>query len=78
MKRVLGILPITLSLCGTMMFSTLTYTAINMLKGEYQVEISLNSKGFIIKSDIDKTQCQPIEDIAKKQESTNSAQKTIN
>ncbi|WP_251958246.1 hypothetical protein [Nostoc commune] len=78
MKRELGILQITLSLCGVMMFGTVIYAAINMVNGQYQVEISLNTKGLIIKSDIDKRQCKPVEDIAQKQESTNLEQKTIN
>ncbi|MEH2155218.1 hypothetical protein [Nostoc sp.] len=77
MKRELGILQITLSLCGVMMFGTVTYTAINMVNGQYQVEIALNTKGLIIKSDIDKRQCEAVKNIAQKQESTNSNQKTI-
>ncbi|MHC5740370.1 MAG: hypothetical protein ACYTXT_00430 [Nostoc sp.] len=77
MKRELGILQIILSLCGVMMFGTLTYAAINMVNGQYQVEISLNTKGLIIKSDIDKRQCKAVEDIAQKQKSTNSNQTTI-
>ncbi|MDZ8263717.1 hypothetical protein [Nostoc sp. ChiQUE01b] len=48
-----------------------------MVNGQYQVEIALNTKGLIIKSDIDKRQCKTVEDIAQKQESTNSNQKTI-
>ncbi|MEH2002553.1 MAG: hypothetical protein V7L00_28100 [Nostoc sp.] len=78
MKRELGILQIILSLCGVMMFGTVTYAAINMVNGQYQVEILLNTKGLIIKSDIDKRQCKAVENIAQKQESTNSNQKTIN
>ncbi|MEH2257868.1 hypothetical protein [Nostoc sp.] len=77
MKRVLGVLQISLLLCGVMMFGTVTYAAINMVNGQYQVEIALNTKGLIIKSDIDKRQCKTVEDIAQKQESTNSNQKTI-
>ncbi|MBN3944072.1 hypothetical protein [Nostoc sp. NMS9] len=77
MKRELGILQITLSLCGVMMFGTVTYTAINMVNGQYQVEIALNTKGFIIKSDIDKRQCEAVKNIAQKQESTNFNHKTI-
>ena len=78
MKRELGILQIILSLCGVMMFGTVTYAAINMVNGQYQVEIALNTKGLIIKSDIDKRQCKAVENIAQKQEGTNSNQKTIN
>ncbi|WP_334818772.1 hypothetical protein [Nostoc sp.] len=78
MKRVLGVLQITLSLCGVMMFGTVTYAAINMVNGQYQVEIMLNTKGLKIKSDIDKRQCKAVEDIAQKHESTNSDQKRIN
>ena len=78
MKRVLGVLQITLSLCGVMMFGTITYATINMVNGQYQVEIALNTKGLKIKSDIDKRQCKAVEDIAQKQESTNSDQKRIN
>ncbi len=77
MKRELGILQIILSLCGVMMFGTVTYAAINMVNGQYQVEISLNTKGLIIKSDIDKRQCKAVEYIAQKQESTISNQTTI-
>jgi hypothetical protein len=77
MKRELGILQITLSLCGVMMFGTLTYAAINMVNGQYRVEIGLNTKGLIIKSDIDKRQCKAVEDIAQKQENTNLDQKII-
>jgi hypothetical protein len=61
MKRKLEVVPITLSLCGVMMFGTVTYAAIHMVNGQYRVEIGLNSKGLIIKSDIDKRQCQIIE-----------------
>lgn len=43
MKRELGILQIILSLCGVMMFGTVTYAAINMVNGQYQVEITLNT-----------------------------------
>ncbi|MEH1843615.1 MAG: hypothetical protein V7L25_01000 [Nostoc sp.] len=78
MKRELGILQIILSLCGVMMFGTVTYAAINMVNGQYQVEILLNTEGLIIKSDIDKRQCKAVEDVAQKQESTNLHQKTIN
>ncbi|MBN3871873.1 hypothetical protein [Nostoc sp. JL33] len=78
MKRVLEVLQITLSLCGVMMFGTVTYAAINMVNGQYRVEIALNTKGLIIKSDIDKRQCKAVENIAQKQESTNFDQKTIN
>lgn len=78
MKQVLGVLQITLSLCGVMMFGTVTYAAINMVNGQYRVEMARNTKGLIIKSDIDKRQCKAVEDIAQKQESTNSDQKTIN
>ncbi|MEH1883645.1 hypothetical protein [Nostoc sp.] len=49
MKRVLGVLQITLSLCGVMMFDTVTYAAINMVNGQYRVEMALNTKGLIIK-----------------------------
>ncbi|MCC5645845.1 hypothetical protein LC607_23470 [Nostoc sp. CHAB 5824] len=78
MKRELGILQITLSLCTVMMFGTVTYAAINMVNGQYQVEIALNTKGLIIKSDIDKRQCKAVEDIAQEQKSTNLNQKIIN
>ena len=78
MKRVLGVLQISLSLCGVMMFGTVTYAAINMVNGQYRVEMALNTKGLVIKSDIDKRQCKAVEDIAQKQESTNLDQKTIN
>ncbi|MEH2171370.1 hypothetical protein [Nostoc sp.] len=78
MKRVLAVLQITLSLCGVMMFSTVTYAAINMVNGQYRVEMALNTKGLIIKSNIDKRQCKPVENIALKQESTNSNQEMIN
>jgi hypothetical protein len=78
MKRVLGVLQITLSLCGVMMFGTVTYAAINMVNGQYRVEMALNTKGLIIKSDIDKRQCKAVEEIAQEQESTNLVQKTIN
>ncbi|OYD90510.1 hypothetical protein CDG76_30225 [Nostoc sp. 'Peltigera membranacea cyanobiont' 210A] len=78
MKRELGILQITLSLCGMIIFGTVTYAAINMVNGQYRVEIALNTKGLIIKSDIDKRQCKAVEDIAQKQEITNLDQKTIN
>ncbi|MGF1935847.1 MAG: hypothetical protein RM347_015910 [Nostoc sp. ChiQUE02] len=77
MKRVLGVLQITLSLCGVMMFGTVTYAAINMVNGQYRVEMALNTKGLMIKSDIDKRQCKAVEDIAQEQESTNYDQKTI-
>ncbi|MFN6482946.1 MULTISPECIES: hypothetical protein [unclassified Nostoc] len=72
MKRELRVLQITLSLCGVMMFGTVTYAAINMVNGQYQVEIGLNTNGLIIKSDIDKRQCKPIKNIVQKQESTSS------
>ncbi|MEH1912731.1 MAG: hypothetical protein V7L05_32590 [Nostoc sp.] len=78
MKRVLGVLQISLSLCGVMMFGTVTYAAINMVNGQYQVEIVLNTNGLIIKSDIDKRQCKAVENIAQRQESINLDQKTIN
>ncbi|MEH2314942.1 MAG: hypothetical protein V7K35_26860 [Nostoc sp.] len=78
MKRELGVLQITLSLCGVMMFGTVTYAAINMVNGQYQVEITLNTKELKIKSDIDKRECKAVKNIAQKQESTNSNQKTIN
>ncbi|MEH2392325.1 MAG: hypothetical protein V7K21_11940 [Nostoc sp.] len=77
MKLELRVLQITLSLCGVMMFGTVTYAAIQMANGQYRVEIALNTKGLIIKSDIDKRQCEAVENIAQKQESTNSNQKTI-
>jgi hypothetical protein len=78
MKRELRVLQITLSLCGVMMFSTITYAAIQMANGQYRVEIGLNNKGLIIRSHIDKRQCNAVENVAQKQESINSAQKTIN
>ncbi|MEH1824685.1 MAG: hypothetical protein V7L22_04835 [Nostoc sp.] len=66
MKRELGILQITFSLCGMMMFGTVTYAAINMVNGQYQVEISLNTKGLVVKSDIDKRQCKAVKNITQK------------
>lgn len=63
MKRSLGLLQIILSICGAMMFGTVNYAAIHMINGQYRVEIGLNNKGFIIKSDIDKRQCQIIENL---------------
>lgn len=68
MKRTLGLLQITLSICGVMMFGTVTYAAIHMVNGQYRVEIGLNNKGLIIKSNIDKRQCQIIENLTQKQE----------
>jgi len=38
-----------------------------MVNGQYRVEIALNTKGLIIKLDIDKRQCKAVEDIAQKQ-----------
>ncbi|QLE57671.1 hypothetical protein [Nostoc sp. TCL26-01] len=58
MKRVLGILQITLSLAGMMMCGTVTYAAINMATGQYRVEIAVNDQGLKIKSDIDKRECK--------------------
>ncbi|MCG6137814.1 MAG: hypothetical protein MET45_24790 [Nostoc sp. LLA-1] len=58
MKRTLGILQITLSLCGVFMCGTVTYAAINMATGQYQVEITVNNRGLNIKSDIDKRECK--------------------
>ncbi|WP_445632426.1 TMhelix containing protein [Nostoc sp. DSM 114161] len=78
MKRELRVLQITLSLCGVMMFATITYAAIQMVNGQYRVEIALNNNGLIIKSDIDKRQCDGVENIAQKQESRSFVQKTIN
>ncbi|MBD2364383.1 hypothetical protein [Anabaena sp. UHCC 0399] len=57
MKRALGILQITLSLAGVIMCGTVTYAAINMVNGQYQVEIAVSNKGLNIKSNIDKRQC---------------------
>ncbi|MBD2518254.1 hypothetical protein H6G93_25420 [Nostoc sp. FACHB-973] len=78
MKRELRVLQITLSLCGVMMFGTVTYAAIQMVNGQYRVEIALTTKGLIIKSDIDKRQCNAVNNVAQKQESTSSGQKRIN
>ncbi|MFN6516107.1 MAG: hypothetical protein RMY29_016635 [Nostoc sp. CreGUA01] len=66
MKRELRVLQITLSLCGVMMFGTVTYAAIQMVNGQYRVEIALTTKGLVIKSDIDKRQCNAVEDVAQK------------
>lgn len=78
MKRALQALHITLSLCGVVMFGTVTYAAIHMVNGQYRVEIGLNNKGLIIKSDIDKRQCLAVENPTQKQQSTSFGQKTIN
>ncbi|QSJ16065.1 hypothetical protein JYQ62_30540 [Nostoc sp. UHCC 0702] len=78
MKRALQALHITLSLCGVVMFGTVTYAAIHMVNGQYRVEIGLNNKGLIIKSDIDKRQCLAEENPTQKQQSTSFDQKTIN
>ncbi len=56
MKR-LEILQLTLTLCGLIMSGTVAYTAINMVNGQYRVEIGVNNQGLIIKSEIDKKQC---------------------
>ncbi len=68
MKKTVGILPITLSLCGVMIFGIVTYAAINMANGKYRVEIRINKEGLHINSDIDKNQCTP----------ANVAQKKLN
>ncbi|BAY17106.1 hypothetical protein NIES2109_15740 [Nostoc sp. HK-01] len=58
MKRELGILQITLSLSGIIMCATVTYAAINMVNGQYRVEIGVTNQGLLIKSDIDKRECR--------------------
>ncbi|MBD0265419.1 MAG: hypothetical protein ICV78_22665 [Tolypothrix sp. Co-bin9] len=58
MKRELKILQITLSLSATIMCATVTYAAINMVNGQYRVEIGVTNQGLIIKSDIDKRECR--------------------
>ncbi|MFN6562564.1 MAG: hypothetical protein RMY28_022600 [Nostoc sp. ChiSLP01] len=78
MKRELRVLQITLSLCGVMMFGTVTYAAIQMVNGQYRVEIALNNMGLIIKSDIDKRQCYGVENVTQKQESRTFGQNKIN
>ncbi|MBD2252485.1 hypothetical protein [Nostoc parmelioides] len=58
MKRVLGILQVSLLFSGVVMCATVTYAAINMATGQYKVEIAVNDKGLNIKSDIDKRECK--------------------
>lgn len=62
MKRNLGLWQITLPLCGLLIIGMGCLTSIYMVNGRYRVDIAVNTKGFRIKTDVDKRECKLIED----------------
>ncbi len=65
MRRSLTIWSITLPLCGVLMFAMGCVTTIHMINGRYRVDVVVNTKGLRVKTDVDKRECQMIENIAK-------------
>ena len=58
MKKMVSIVPITLSLCGVIICAIFTYGAMHKDTCQYRVGIIINKEGLQIKSDIDKTECK--------------------
>ncbi|WP_235006853.1 hypothetical protein [Calothrix rhizosoleniae] len=65
MGRSLIIWSITLPLCGVLMFAIGCVTTIYMVNGRYRIDVVLNTKELRVKTDVDKRECQVIENIAK-------------
>ncbi|MDJ0674213.1 MAG: hypothetical protein QNJ36_02230 [Calothrix sp. MO_167.B42] len=72
MQRNLTIWSITLPLCGVLTFAMGCVTTIYMVNGRYYVDVVVNTKGLRVKTDVDKRECQVIENIAKSRQPSQS------